>query len=452
MTNKSSPKETKKIGKIKSSVFSRTLSLAKLSVGASSKIAMHGISTLWSSPEKKTSQWNELLKNQAASIAQELGELKGSLMKAGQMLSVYGEHFLPKEANELLKSLQMDSSQVSWEQMHRVLLSEIGPEKLGQLEIHPEPIGSASLGQVYRAKIKDSNQWVAVKVQYPGVDKAIDSDLKALKSFLVLLKLIPNGPYMDAILDEIKSMLLQEVDYKIEARSTQEYKNLVANDERFVVPTVYEGFSTSKVLTTSLETGFRPDAEEIQNLNQSRRNKISENFLELYFKELFQWGSVQTDPHLGNYKIRVHPQGNDQIVLLDFGAVRKFPIDFLTPYRNMIKAAHFCDTKALHEQAKKLKFIFSTDKPELIELFESFCLLTVEPFRDLPEGYDWKISDLPTRLTKKALKIVQSFSLRAPPREIVFLDRKTAGVFIFLSVLGAKLNGRPLLDSFVKDL
>lgn len=414
---------------------------------------MHGISTILSSEENKKNKWNLLLKGQAKSIAEELGRLKGSLMKAGQMLSVYGEHFLPKEANDILKSLQMDSQAVAWDQIEKVLVSELSPEKLEKLKIDEEPIGTASLGQVHRAQIRATGEWVAIKVQYPGVEKAIDSDLKSLKSFLNMLKLIPSGPYLDSVLNEIKEMLMQETDYYFEADNTIKYGELLKNDARFVVPKVFKEFSTKKVITTSLEVGIRPDDPAILTLKQSRRNQIAWNFLDLYFKELFDWGVVQTDPHLGNYKIKLSPDGRDQIVLLDFGAVRNYPDEFLIHYRFMIKAAFEENPKELTKQALQLKFLFSEDKEELRTAFEQFCLLTVEPFKSTEaEGYDWKKSDLPGRLTRKAFAIIQGFPLRPPPKEIVFLDRKTAGVFIFLSVLGAKFDSKPLLLRYLEKL
>ena len=111
---KDDKKQPKNLERIKSSMFSRSLSLAKLTVQAGASIAQHGLTTALKNKDAKQEQWKNLLKNQALAISSELGELKGSLMKAGQMLSMFGEHFLPPEANELLKSLQSDSAPLSW--------------------------------------------------------------------------------------------------------------------------------------------------------------------------------------------------------------------------------------------------------------------------------------------------------------------------------------------------
>jgi hypothetical protein len=151
-------------------------------------------------------------------------------------------------------------------------------------------------------------------------------------------------------------------------------------------------------------------------------------------------------------------------VLLDFGAVREYGGDFLKAYRQMVKASLLKDTKALEKSAHDLKFLGGSDAPELKELFKKFCLMTVEPFLD-PEDpnmpshlidekgqYDWKKSDLPKRLTDIVLKIIKGFPLRTPPRELVFLDRKTGGVFVFLSVLGAKIRARELLLKYLEPV
>lgn len=439
--------EDKKLNKIKSSVFRRGLTLAKMTLNTSASLASHGVTNLFSSDEKKAENWKELLKGQAQLFSQELGELKGSLMKAGQMLSMYGEHFLPPEANDLLKSLQAESPSLAWPVIKKELQKVLPPEKLAQLEIDPDPIGSASLGQVHRAKIVATGEMIALKIQYPGVEKAIDSDLRALKSIFNLMKFLPRGKLTDHIFAEVRDMLVQEMNYELEAQETETYRERLKGDRRFIVPKVYREFCGPRIIATSYEKGFKPDEALVRNLSQERRNRLSMAFLELYFKELFEWGIVQTDPHLGNYRIRISPTGEDQLILLDFGAVRKYPTDFLQPYHRMVSASYFNDAEALKSSALELRFITENDSPDLRRLFDDFCFMTVEPF--LNGVYDWGASDLPQRLTKKVFQMIQKFELRPPPREILFLDRKTGGVFIFLKVLGAKIQARELLLKYL---
>jgi predicted unusual protein kinase regulating ubiquinone biosynthesis (AarF/ABC1/UbiB family) len=440
----------KKLHKIETSVLSRSLKLAKLTINTGAHLGAMSLKKVFKNDSQKEELWKNFLKDRALEWSQDLGELKGSLMKAGQLLSMYGEHFLPTEANHLLKSLQSQSPAIDWTIIEKILLKELGEVKLKDLEIEKESIGSASLGQVHRARIKGSNQQIALKVQYPLVRQAIDSDLKALKSLLKLMKLIPQNIDIDPLFEEVKIMMDQETNYVLEKENTRLYKKQIESDSRYVLPDVIEPFCTNSVLATTYELGLAVDDPIVMKLPQERRNRLASLFLELYFKELFEWGFVQTDPHLGNYRIRLQPDGQDQIILLDFGAVRKYDEKFLTAYKEMIKSAVLGDIESLNKAASLLDFIRPGDSAEVKNEFISFCLATVEPFTDTT--YDWKNTDLPQRLTQKAFKMVQKFPLRTPPKELLFLDRKTGGVFIFCSVMQAKMNSRHLLLKFIDKM
>lgn len=440
-----------KLSKIKSSVFSRSLAVARIGLNAGFKYA---------STKVNQTSFDDFLISQAGSITKEFGQLKGSLMKAGQMLSMYGEYFFPPQANEILKSLQSDSPPVEWSVMQEHLQEYLSADVLAELEIDPESIGSASMGQVHKARIIATNEIVAVKIQYPDVEKAIDSDISALKTLLKMTQLLPSTLDLNPVLKEIKQMLHQELDYVQEAELTKSYAEKVGNDSRFKVPKVYDRYSNKHVLTTEYLDGFKADHQLVQALSQKRRNILSENFLELYLKEIFEWNLVQTDPHLGNYKIQIDPLGNDKIVLLDFGACRSFSSEFLAHYKRMIKGSVTFDEKLFMEASKGLGFIIDSDTDEYLKVFSEFCYETVEPFwspedprnkaaKVRPDGtYNWKETDLPGRVAKKVMRF-KNFDLRSPPQEILFLDRKTGGVFIFLSVLKADINARKIIDPFL---
>ena len=453
--------KNKTIKKIKSSVFSRTFSLAKLSVNAGVQIAGQGLNSLLKDQEEKKSEWNKFLQKQAKVFTKEVGELKGSIMKAGQMLSMYGEHFIPPEVNSFLRSLHQDSVALEWKAIEKILIHELGPEKLSLLEVETDALACASLGQVHKARIKSTGEIIVLKIQYPNVDKAIESDLKSIRSFLNLVKLLPNNKNLDPLFDEIRDMLVQETDYIQEAKNTEFFKAKLADDPRFVVPQVIKEFSNKKILATSFEQGLRIEDSVIQSLSLERRNQLASAFLDLYFKELFLWKIMQTDPHFGNYRIRIHPDGKDQIVLFDFGATRTYTENFLDTYHLMIKASFLNDRDQLYEAAKKLKFINEKDSEDLINGFADFCMATLEPFlspedprnkgKILPDGsYDWKNTDLPQRLSQQVFSMIRNHTWRTPPQEIIFLDRKTGGVFIFLSQLRAKFKARDLLLKYLR--
>jgi predicted unusual protein kinase regulating ubiquinone biosynthesis (AarF/ABC1/UbiB family) len=451
----------KTLHRIRSTVFGRTMSLAKLSINAGAQLAGHGLGNLFKNQPDKENHWKQFLTSQAQVFTQEVGELKGSLMKAGQMLSMYGEHFFPPEVNQFLKSLQQDSPPLAWEPIQQILINELGPEKLAELEIEKESLASASMGQVHRAKIKKTGQQIVLKVQYPNVDKAIDSDLKAIRTFLNVIKVMPQEINFDPVFDEMRKMLTLETDYKNEAAMTTQFRKLLEHDSRFLVAEVIEEYSTQKIIASTFIQGLRVDDPLIQNLSAERRNRLAYNFLDLYFKELFEWNFIQTDPHLGNYQVQLDAQGNDRLILFDFGAAKRYPPDFMDNYAMMIRSSLLNDIQSLKHYSLKLKFLDQNDSLELKNHFEQFCVETIEPFLhpsdprsvgklDANGLYDWKNTDLPQRLSKMVFEILKNNTAwRTPPQEILFIDRKTGGVFIFLSVLKAKISSNELIRKYL---
>jgi predicted unusual protein kinase regulating ubiquinone biosynthesis (AarF/ABC1/UbiB family) len=438
----------KTLSKIKSGALSRGISLAKMSLNVGAKAAGHAIGGVFSGTEKDE-RLKTLLMSQLKVLSTELGQLKGSVMKVGQMLSVVGEYFLPPEANELLKSLQNQSPPLAWPEIEKVLKRELGKQSLSELEISQEPIASASLGQVHRAVRKSDGAVIALKIQYPGVDKAIEGDIKVLKYVLSVTNLIPKGPKYEQIFEEVKTMLHQEVDYVQEMKTTQEFIELLKEYPQYIIPTPFPEYSTRRVLATSFEEGIAIDSAEAKDFSQERRDKLAVNVLRLYFMEIFCFNAMQTDPHFGNYRVRVgKTPEEDKLILFDFGAVRKFPKKFISHYRELVQSSLNQERERIAKAATDLKFIHDDDTPEMIEEFVNLCLLIIEPFRG--GVYSWGETDLPNRVGVSASKLAISFRLRPPPREIVFLDRKMAGVFIFLSVLKAKVDARALLESYLE--
>ncbi len=448
-----------KLQSIRSGFLSRGLSLARLSLRVGSNAASRAVGLKNSNPE----ELNQYINSQVALLTNELGQLKGSLMKVGQLLSTYGEHFLPKEANELLKSLQFQSPPLAWSKIKQVLDNELSKEILSELEIDPKPYASASIGQVHRARRKSDGQELALKIQYPGVDKAVDTDLKFLKMLISLLNIAPLGAKFDQVFDEVKAMLYQEVDYRNELRFTQKFYDLLKDHSEFKVPKSYPEYCTQHIMCTEFLDGFAVDSKEVLSLSLKRRNALGKAYLDLYLRELLEFKMVQTDPHIGNYKIFIDPEGeNDRLILLDFGAVREVPTDFLTHYANVMKGSLNSDSQLVRAGGLGLGLLTPQDPDELTRRYVELCFLITEPFSDLeknplPESlvntvgeYKWGESDLPSRVAQKGKEIAFNFKLRSPPQETVFLDRKLGGAFIFLSVLKCEVNLRSLLQSRMK--
>lgn len=448
--------------KIKSGLFDRSLALTKVAVKSSASFAASSLKNAFSDKDIKNASMKILLESQARLLTKELGELKGSLMKVGQMLALYGEHFFPKEIVNTLKSLNQDSPPLEWEVIEPVIRRRLTSEQLELLEIEKEALAAASMGQVHRATIKATGETICLKIQYPGVAKAIDSDIKTLRSILGMFKMIPKqSEGFEQMMTELKAMLKQEVDYSRELKATAAMYELLVDQPEFIVPKVYPDFSGPKILATSFEPGFDMGSPEVASLSFERRNRLAQNYARHFLQELFVFKQVQTDPHFGNYKIRINENGEDQIVLLDFGAVRKFSQTFIQSYTQMVSGIFEDDREKTIAGAIKVGYLHEGDGIKLQDSFWEITQLALEPWlsADNPRAnfdnldrqgyYMWSQSDLPNRVSKKGAEYALTFKLRPPPREVVFLDRKIGGVFIVLKTLDARFDGEKLIGGFL---
>jgi len=437
---------------LKTRPFERNLALTRMGMAAGARIGLHEFANLFRA--RDAGRERIFYVEQARRLADELGRLKGSVMKVGQMLSLYGQYFLPPEAVEVLAGLQDDTPPVEWRSLQPIIRRGLG-RALGELEVDPEPLASASLGQVHRARRKADGAELVLKVQYPGVADAIDSDITTLARLIAVTRLAPRGLNLEPVYAEVKEMLHREVDYLAESEHTQRYAHLLGGDPRYVVPRVYEEYSSDQVLALSYEPGVTARDAAVRALSQERRDALAESALDLFLRELFEWGMVQTDPHFGNYKIRIGGQapnitgltrncGADAIVLLDFGATRLFGRGFVEGYREMLRGALAGDRAVTLAGAEAIGAMYPDFPEDVRRSFAELCELIVEPFRG--GSYDWGASDLPRRAGEKMARSAMTRYFRIPPREIVFLHRRLSGVFILLATLHARWDARPVLQ------
>lgn len=424
------------MGALKTRPFERNLALTRLGVSAGTRIAAHEFANLFRGAKSRSASDRTFYLERARQLADELGRLKGSVMKVGQMLSLYGQYFLPAEAVEVLAGLQDNTPPVSFRSLQPILKRALG-RAAAELEIDPQPLASASLGQVHRARRKRDGRELVLKVQYPGVADAIDSDINTLARLISMTRLAPRGLNLEMVYAEVREMLHREVDYQAEADHTRTYAQLLAGDARYVVPEVFEDYCSDRVLALSYEPGVSVRDAAVQALPQAQRNALAEAALDLFLRELFDWGMVQTDPHFGNYKVR-----GGQLVLLDFGATRLFGRGFVEGYREMLRGAVLRDREAILRGAEAIGAMDLSFPRPVLDAFCDLCELIVEPFAGT---YDWGASDLPRRAGEKIARNALTRYFRIPPREIVFLHRRLSGVFILLAALRAQWDARPLL-------
>lgn len=430
----------------------RNLALTQLGLGVGARIVVHTLQNVLRSPAQRDSADNEFYARQGQVLAQKLGRLKGGVMKAGQLLALYGDYFLPEAAVRALDSLQTFAEPVAWSVLEPVLRHELG-SALDDLEVDPRPIGAASLGQVHRAWRRSDRRALCIKIQYPGVADAIESDIATLSWLFSVSRLAPRGLDLRPIFAEIREMLRWEVDYRRERRYAETYRRLLAHDQRFVVPEVFGEYSTRRVLTMSFEDGLDARSPAVHALPQERRDRLGLAAAELVLREIFDWRLVQTDPNFGNYRFRLDPKG-DRIVLLDFGATRRFARSFVSGYADVVLGGIQRDTAMIVRGAAAIG-ILRTDFPHSVLIgFGRMCMVAAEPMSDPALGlipprllnqhgaYRWAESDLPRRAGREVMVSSMTVHYRLPPREIVFLHRRLIGVFVMLATLEAEIDLR----------
>ncbi|MEE2732461.1 MAG: AarF/ABC1/UbiB kinase family protein [Pseudomonadota bacterium] len=457
------PKTTLK--RVKTGAFERRFSMAKAGFVAGTMLAAQSAGNMFTRKEERADRQKAILSKQAHYLAEEIGKLKGSIVKIGQMMALYGEHFLPVEVTEALHTLEDNTAALEWTTIYEELEDELGAEKLALLEIEESPLGAASIGQVHKAVIKATGEQICLKIQYPGVAEAVDSDLGAVESLIRMLKIVPITEEFESWFQEIREMMYREVDYNHEREKTKLFRERLQDDPRFVVPRIYEEFCSKRVIATSFEPGLDIDAAETKALPQARRNAICRTALDLCWKEVFLWGEMQTDPNFGNYFVRLGDGAEqpDQVVLLDFGAVREFSDKTLEPGRKIVKAAFLHDETLLLEGLSALHLFGLGTPMDAKRGLAQLCYMAIEPFAD-PERfpppsyllndqleYKWGESNLPARLSMKAGMSAAGANrhFTIPPRELMFLVRKIMGAYTFMSVLKAEIRGYDVLSPYI---
>lgn len=444
---------------MKKSIFGRSIELAKLGV----KIGIK---------ELQSGDMQNRIK-QARLITQSLGQLKGAAQKAGQLLSLELDDYFPPEAIEILSQLQNKGSTIPFNEIEKILFSELGPDHFNYLqEIDKKPIASASIAQIHKALlIQNSNklsQPVVIKVQHPGVADSIDSDIALLKNLVKSFCLVTQRSMdLDPVFAEFRNMLKQEVDFLQETEFLQLYQKhiLSLNQARertgilepsYFVPTVFEKLSTKKVIVMSLESGQSLNDWLLESPPIEDRLTLAHLILNLYCHEFFQWGLVQTDPNFSNFLIRKSPKDGVGLVLLDFGATRRYSDDFVKKYKQLLLTVQGQNQAKIIENAIQMELLDPRESESAQLLFIKMMNLAVEPF--LGKKYDQYSTENTFQFADKeyndrSKKVIKEFlkelKYTPPPHNLIFLHRKLGGIFSLLRRLNIELNLRPYWQEMI---
>jgi predicted unusual protein kinase regulating ubiquinone biosynthesis (AarF/ABC1/UbiB family) len=310
----------------------RNAQVATVAARLGATTATNKAKRVFASAERKQELANELELATAAEVTAALGNMKGALMKLGQMAS-YLDDGLPEPIRQSLQSLQADAPPMSADLAAEVIERELrqGPPEKAFAEWDPVPIAAASIGQVHRAMTHDGRA-VAVKVQYPGVDEAIAADLNNSDFLVRLMGMLFPGLEPGPLVEELRARLTEEVDYRLEADNQKLFADFYRGHPFIHVPDVVDELSTGRVLTTELAPGARLH-EVATEWSQDERDLAGETIFRFVFRSLYRLHCFNGDPHPGNYLF----EKGGKVTFLDFGLVKRFTPDEVDLFESMVR-------------------------------------------------------------------------------------------------------------------
>ena len=377
----------------------------------------------------------------ATRLADELARMRGAAMKVGQLVSMDAGEILPREIAEPLARLRSEAHHMPPKQLRSVLDAEWGAgwqRRFAGFEVRP--IAAASIGQVHRARLPDGRP-LAIKVQYPGVRRSIDSDVANLGTIIRMSGVVPKGVDLDPLLEAARVQLHEEADYRAEGARMTAYAEMLDGDPAFTVPGVHTELTTDNVLV--MDYAESAPLESLESAPQETRDRVVTRLLGLTLAELFAFRVMQTDPNLANYR---HDAATGRIVLLDFGAVRDIPDWLSDGFRRILAAGRAGDRATLEAAALDLGYLppdmDAAQRGELVDLME----LSLEPLR---RGgvFDFGASDMARRVTEagEALSRRQE-ATHVPPVDALFVQRKMGGMYLMATRLAARVDLDRLMD------
>jgi predicted unusual protein kinase regulating ubiquinone biosynthesis (AarF/ABC1/UbiB family) len=384
----------------------------------------------------------------ARRLARRLSQMRGAAMKLGQLLSLEGEDFLPAEVSEALALLRADADAMPEEQLRAVLADEYGTGWEARFtRFDPEPIAAASIGQVHEATLPDGRK-LALKIQYPGVALSIGSDVDNLVSALRLTRLLPRDLDLAGLAEEAKRQLREEADYAGEAQRLARYRRLLEGDHAFVVPRVHADFTTSQILAMDRLHGVPLEDLCGAEHGQARRDAAATDLYRLLFRELFEFGFVQTDPNFANY---LWLPDEERLGLIDLGAGREVPKRLQRHYARLFQAGMAGDRDGVRAASLAIGLYEAGERADRVEALVDMMMLACEAFSgEVP--HDFAASGHPARMRELGIELALGKGFwRPPPIDSLYLHRKLGGTYLLAARLRARVDLRGLIVHFLDD-
>ncbi len=421
-------------GVSKTTRFDRNRAVALMSTRLGLEAAAHKARRVVTPKERREDLDAEFQARTAQHIADQLGEMKGALMKLGQMAS-YLDDGLPEPVKLALGQLQQDAPPMDAELARWAVEKELGFD-LDSIfaDFSPEPIAAASIGQVHRATTHDGRE-VVVKVQYPGIDDAIAADLDNTDLLGRIMSMIFPGLDPGPLAEELKIRIGEELDYEMEAANQKHFADFYRGHPFIHVPEVFDDLSSKRVLTTEFAEGAR--FSELETWSQEEQNLAAETMFRFVFRSLYRLRAFNGDPHPGNYLFR--PGGH--VTFLDFGLVRRFDeqeTDFFGQLIQSVLADQQPEFRAALEDGGLLQRDAPFSDAEIHEWFLHFYEIVRN---DGPMTLDAEYASETLRRTFDH-KTNQILKYANVPPSFALIQRINLGLYALLAHLEATANWR----------
>ncbi len=385
----------------------------------------------------------------AMKMVEALGSMKGAAMKIGQFASFIDTEFIPEEYRdtyqEQLAKLRTDAPSMPWERVVEVLEEQYEGEPLDEMfeSIEEEAVAAASIGQVHRGVLLDGRK-VAIKIQYPGVAEALESDLRNAGVIVRLARVMAPGLDAKAVTKELRERILEELDYEYEAQNQRSFARAYRDHPFIYVPDVITRLSRRKVLVTEFVEGVGFD--EVKEMDEEARGRFGEILFRGSFGSIYHLQHFNADPHPGNYIL----MDDGRVAFLDFGMTKKVDQEQIQLEQLAVDAATRNDPEGLRDALADLGFINDPSKMDALRLMEHVKLIG-----------GWYMEDKEIEMSPKlVMKVIEAthdprseyFDLvrrESIPADELMGRRMEIGVMAVLGQLGAKRNWHRIMREWV---
>ncbi|RTY87920.1 AarF/ABC1/UbiB kinase family protein [Flavobacterium sp. GSP27] len=381
----------------------------------------------------------KLNEDNAEDIYDGLKSLKGSALKVAQMLSM-DKSFLPQAYVEKFSLSQFSVPPLSAPLVLKTFKTNFGktPHEIFD-EFNATSKNAASIGQVHVA-MKDGKK-LAVKIQYPGVANSISSDLSMVKPIAIRMFNL-QGKDSDKYFKEVEDKLIEETNYILELKQSQEVVDACKKIENLVFPEYYPDFSTDKIITMDWMNGKHLSEFTKTNTNQEVADNVGQALWNFYMYQIHILRKVHADPHPGNFLVN----DANQLVALDFGCMKQIPTEFYTPYFELVSKDVINDTKIFNSKLFELEILRADDSDAEIayftELFHDLLSLFTKPFQEKifdfsDESFFESIAQLGERFSKDTN--LRKMNGNRGSKHFIYMNRTFFGLYNLMFDLKAKI-------------